>query len=331
MSGLEGHRGENYQTKCTLFAFLKTWQQYSKFTLIGEPPRSNEDVSIVDIHIILPSSVKKKIQIKKTIDSSLVKTVVKGFISDYLLNDDVDCELWFSDCYADETPPVIKELEKAKDKTIHRIKDGGIRGKIKDKNIKIHIDKEVGSFKIDGEDIIISDFGLLEDKSANIMESKIASVYGIEQPGILSNLKTILDDTVEYRKYKLVKSLGESGNSKITLLQPDNKFFDKIILTKIHRYNISKEIERMLPKELSIKSKEILRGYLCTYFSDQMGKEIYPHKIEQQIVEASKEFSAQQKNYCEVRWESDMSGEDMYLTLLESAGDYKFGAEVLHG
>ena len=118
MSGIEGHKGYHYQTRCTLYAFLKIWVIYSEFGLTGEPPRNDEDGNIVDINIILPhADGKKKIQIKKTIDGPIVKRVVKEFISDYLFNSTVECQLWFSDCYAEETPLIIKEIEKAKDKT----------------------------------------------------------------------------------------------------------------------------------------------------------------------------------------------------------------------
>ena len=333
MSGLESHKGHNYQTKCTLYAFLKLWSINSEFTLVGEPPSSDEDGSIVDINIILLSS-KKKIQVKRTTDGTTVKKVLKEFIADYLLNEDIYCELWFSDCYAEGTPLIIKNIEKAKDKTVHKMREGGIKGKLGGINIKIHLDETIADFRIDGENIMIHDFEYLDSPSKSVqLEQQIASTYGIQQHNILATLKKVLDDTAEYRKYKLIQSLGEAMHTGSRLLEPDNNFFDRVKLTKIHRNNILNEIDRMLPQEeLSPNGRQILAGYLCSYFSDNVGEEITPVKIEKIITTFVNEFSKGTKNYCETHWECRMTCEDdMYLTLLEPSVMYTFAEEVPRG
>lgn len=329
MNGLEGHKGHKYQTQCTLYAVLKLWPENNEFTFQGEPPRSNDDASIADISINL-SPIRKKIQIKKTTDGTTTKAVLKEFISDYISNEEIECELWFSDCYSETTPTVIKELEKVQDSTIHKIRNGGIKGKIKGKNVKIHLDETINEFEIDGEDIKIASFEEL-DNNGSKLESSIATKYGIEKKHILTGIKTILDDTAEYRKYKLVQTLGMTGHLKSKLLQPKNTFFDRVKITKIHRNNILDEIQHMLPQnDLNLNKREILRGYLLNYISDNMGRPIMIHEIKEQIIKCSNEFF-NDKNYVEIQWERNMTGDVIFLTLLESPGKYKFNEEVPGG
>ena len=201
-------------------------------------------------------------------------------------------------------------------------------GMLKKTKVKIFIGS-TPPVEITDTKISLKSFEVLDDKKDEI-EQAISDAFSIPKDSIISDMKRdILDNTQEYRRYKLVKSLELQSIQANILLDDSNDFFDRIRVTKLSNQHVNVMIELMLPRDdLSGHQLERLVKDIVEYIRTNMNRDINTEEMKKFVLKSCNPLT--EKNFNTLDWKDHLFREGVYMKLSEQ-GDYSGFAEEFNG
>lgn len=316
-----------------LLSFLEHCINGSKFSIIGEPAKNIRTGDIVDISILFNNdggTTRKLIQVKKSINTTITKEVLKDFI---MLNLDggESAELWFAEYVSENKMKLIDTLNKLKQAiSIPGFAKNEIPGKFGKDDIIISIDNTVDCFSFDGKTLRLPTIDTLCGLQKEQIEDEISRRFGVGKEYIISNIKKCLNDTLEYRRYNFVENLDPSPEIKDRLLKNEYDFFDKLVIRQISDRELHNEISKLLPSPLTPNQKAILKDVLYSHFyrSSSESQPINKSEAEQIMKETIEELG---HKLAYIAWDKrDIHGSP-YSDIVKEfpKGDYSYGGSQL--